>query len=389
MVEFISDNQNLLELAIEAANIGIFEVDYTRINEGRPCLKWNGHHERIFGLAPGSFDGRSETFRSMVNPTDLERLLSSIQQAVLSHGKYQVTCRIRRKDGVERYVTGYGKAIYDDFGNPLRLIGTAIDSTELWQAYEEAKEQRARAEASDASKGQLLLRLSDSLRTPLSLITGFTDLALGKEHCPPEVTDCLKRIDANARELLTVVDSLAGNLSPPGESSVRLEMLPTRQAWENPGSLPLSQFAGILAGTKVLLVDDCAELRLLFGAILGAASAEVCLGEDGVAALESCREFQPDLILIDMKMPRLDGYETVPILRQRGFNKPIIAVTAHAFQSEREKCLAIGCTDYLSKPISAGLLVGTVASYVNQPQHASVVRARASTAKDVGKFMLQ
>ena len=67
-----------------------------------------------------------------------------------------------------------------------------------------------------------------------------------------------------------------------------------------------------------------------------------------------------DVVVMDMQMPLMNGFQATRILRQRGYRKPIIAVTAHSLEGDRERCLESGCTDYLSKPVDWDVLVEKV-----------------------------
>lgn len=105
--------------------------------------------------------------------------------------------------------------------------------------------------------------------------------------------------------------------------------------------------------------------RFLSKRILTKAGASVDEAEDGQLALDFVRQRldkadPPDLILLDMQMPNLDGYQTSAALRGLGFAGPIVALTADAMQGDMNRCLEAGCNDYLSKPIDAGLLVSLV-----------------------------
>jgi len=115
----------------------------------------------------------------------------------------------------------------------------------------------------------------------------------------------------------------------------------------------------------VLVVDDRRDIHFLTKHFLTKAGAVVQCVEDGLQAIErltpgASADEEFDLVLLDMHMPRMDGYETATQLRQLGFQKPIIALTADAMEHDRKRCLEVGCNAHLSKPIDAQALIDLI-----------------------------
>lgn len=113
----------------------------------------------------------------------------------------------------------------------------------------------------------------------------------------------------------------------------------------------------LLKGKRVLVVEDSPDNQMLLRVLLTRFGANVELAEDGLVGVEKALLGDFDIVLMDVQMPRMDGYEAVALLRSRGFEKPVVALTAHAMIEERQKCLEVGYSEFLSKPIDRSKLL--------------------------------
>ena len=145
-----------------------------------------------------------------------------------------------------------------------------------------------------------------------------------------------------------------------------------------------------LDGISVLLAEDGLDNQLLISTHLTRAGARVTIAENGRIAMDmalaASHAKEPfDVILMDMQMPEMDGYAATSELRRKGYTGPIVALTAHAMAGDRERCLAAGCTDYLTKPIGRSKLVSAVAEHAKQsaPRGAPMLSAAMPVATKI------
>ena len=154
--------------------------------------------------------------------------------------------------------------------------------------------------------------------------------------------------------------------SEPGRGSVFSFELPLRQHLQAPKTqayptlVPPSEAAGL----KLLVAEDCLANQLVLRELLRDTNHELEFVEDGARAVERCLAEGFDLVLMDIRMPELDGYSATAQIRARelefGRRTPIVALTAHAYEESRRACREAGCDGYLSKPLRREELLGVL-----------------------------
>jgi len=125
----------------------------------------------------------------------------------------------------------------------------------------------------------------------------------------------------------------------------------------------------------VLVAEDVKTNQILTEKLLNQVGLQVTIAEDGNEALQKVLTGKFDLILMDMMMPNMNGYETTRKMRKEGITTPIVAVTANAMIGDDEKCIEAGCDDYLAKPFSKKALLGKIRKYLLSEEQASIETA--------------
>ena len=118
---------------------------------------------------------------------------------------------------------------------------------------------------------------------------------------------------------------------------------------------------------KILVVEDNETNMYLIRFILENAGYQVVEACDGIAGVKAVQKEKPDLILMDMQLPVMDGYQATKKIREldEGKNIPIIAITSYAMVGDREKTLNAGCTAYLEKPINPETFLDQISKFLH------------------------
>jgi signal transduction histidine kinase/CheY-like chemotaxis protein len=122
------------------------------------------------------------------------------------------------------------------------------------------------------------------------------------------------------------------------------------------------------ASGRILVAEDAKANQTLIQILLQKLGYQVTIVEDGQQAVDRLRSETYDLILMDMQMPVMNGYEATREIKTMGISTPVVAVTAHAMKGDEQKCLDAGCDGYLTKPIDKNKLAETLRKYITENQ---------------------
>jgi PAS domain S-box-containing protein len=242
----------------------------------------------------------------------------------------------------------------------INLVGNAIKFTEIGEVrlrvrlLDEPAPARLHFEVVDTGIG-----ITEAERSKLFRPFGQADSSTTRRYggtglgltISKRLTDLLDgSIDVESepgRGTLFRVEIPAGNL----EGVARIAAAQAQAAAAGGGADEDTRFSG-----TVLLVEDGPDNQRLIQLLLGRVGLSVVTVENGQQAVERVHEARASgetfaLVLMDMQMPVMDGYTATRILRRHGFDAPIVALTAHAMDTERARCLSAGCDDFATKPI--------------------------------------
>ena len=157
-----------MRFALDNAKIGIWDMDFAT-----GTLRWSETLEAQYGLEPGTFDGRFESFIGFIHPTDRASMVELIQQATVTGGDFTVQHRARRPDGGVRWLTGAGRILLGSDNTPVRAVGISIDVTDrrtLEAQYQQAQKMEA--------IGRLAGGVAHDFNNLLTIILGYSQLLL-------------------------------------------------------------------------------------------------------------------------------------------------------------------------------------------------------------------
>ncbi len=338
-------------------------------HSGIPASKAIGHTD--YEVFPSH--GDAEKFRK----DDLE-LLQTHKRIDMQETYLSVTGKARIVQTLKALVPMEGR-------KPLQ-IGISWDITNLQNIEQELIKARIKAEQSDRLKSAFLANMSHEIRTPLNAIVGFSQLLPAAETAE-EKKLYSGIINQNSDILLQLINDIldlskieAGTLeyikrpmnlgevcrtiyavhvtSELGKGSTFYFTIPYEEAGELGEIFKMSKTESkgdtvnrVQQIKKILVAEDVESNFILLKNLIGR-EYTLLWAKDGVEAIEMYKQYQPDLILMDIKMPRMDGLEATHIIRSYSKDIPIIALTAYAFETDKELALEMGCNDFVTKPVS-------------------------------------
>lgn len=306
----------------------------------RDSNDWSDELFRIYGYEPGGIDPSYETFISLLHPDDRDRVRRIHEAALRDRAPFVMEERIRRPDGEERILWSQGEVVCDANGQPIRMIGICRDVTEQRAA-------EAAAEVAAAEFAEIELRRRQALELNDTVVQGLVSL-LWRLGDDADARSAAEATLAAAKRIMT--DLLAPTR---GEASAGplVRSAPAGQPLAGRAVPPPPTPDLPAPACRIVIADDAADIRMLLRVFLGRADGLEVVGEaaDGAEAVELVRRHAPDVVLLDVSMPVLDGLEAAERIRALGLPLDVIVFSGYPAETMRARAIAAGADEYVEK----------------------------------------
>ena len=287
--------------------------------------------------------GAADFINKPVSPTQLNRLFQKLEIALLNHPKKVLIVEenIQHAKALNYFLASHGiftqvaKGVEESVqilsanGTDCVILETDVTKDEIFNSLKNLKTSK------------------DLEGLPIIVFTG-KNLSVSEENRLKEFADSI--VIKTAHSYQRILD----------ETSLFLHIVEQKNKKGKRNEIPASNLTNVLKDKVVLVADD--DVRNIFSLTkaLELQQMKVIAATDGKEAMEIfAQKNKVDIVLMDMMMPNLDGYETIELIRKNKAFKslPIISVTAKAMKGDREKCIAVGASDYISKPVDIDQLI--------------------------------
>jgi CheY-like chemotaxis protein len=344
-----------LNVTADTAKIGILEIDpVTQVIRPSPTLREMldlPHVDKLpMHFLVDSFEGVS-----------IKRLNEVLVNLSLFTGPERFELSMVSKNVCRHFVMNLSSQGL--LSSDRKVLGSLIETTEYIQLQEKLSEALNKSqqalnelEIRYQKEKELFGFISHEIRTPVSAIHMM--LEDNQDH-KIELLETVGKLEHLIDGLKNIVER--GDIEYKENSSVQQCSI-TGQNSAKPNSFDL-------ADKQVLLAEDTPTIRMLSAKLIESQGAVVCAAEDGEKALDIALKSPFDLVITDIFMPNMDGYELTRSLRENGYTGPIIGVTAATIGEERDKLIAAGANAAIGKPLTKEKLLDTLATLYDHTEH--------------------
>jgi PAS domain S-box-containing protein len=351
--------------------VGCFEWDIVTNK-----VRWSDELFRIYGYEPQAFEPSFEEFLERIHPDDRDAIRASVFEAYEERRDYRIEERIVRPDGTERLLSSWGHMITNEANEPVKIVGSCQDVTDMRAAMAELAATERRLAEVDGRRSQAL-EINDNVMQGLAAASYALDAGMHDEAAAA-VAGSLSAARAMITDLLA---ASGGEVTSDG--LVRESPAPTFLVAGEPG--PRIRIDGEAAPITVVLADDSSDIRLLVTFHLEAAGGFEVVAEatHGLEAIARVDQYQPDVILLDLAMPSLDGLEAIPRIREASPDTKIVVLSGFDARNAAAKAFERGAVAFVEKGVVGKSLPDVIRAVCAGSADATPVIVSASTVTTV------